>query len=92
MFNGKVQSEEEGGGGGVLQTGAEVVESAVLQLKEVEWVSIEDPLHVRDMDSLRQLKDVSAATALALSGTAPVTATASSACLVYAIAAGLYMR
>lgn len=36
-----------------------MVESVVLQLKEMEWVSVEDPLHVRDMDSLRQLKDVS---------------------------------
>mgnify|MGYP003386608817 CR=1 FL=1 len=58
MFNGKSDGggEEDGGG---AQTGAEVVEGVILQFKEMEWVSIEDPLHVKDMDSLRSLKDVS---------------------------------
>ena len=57
-FNGKAEDDEEEEGA-ALQSGAEVVESAILQLKEMELVSIEDPLHVKDMDSLRNLKDVS---------------------------------
>lgn len=37
--------------------GSEVVESIISQFKENESISIEDPLHVQDMDSLRHLKD-----------------------------------
>jgi hypothetical protein len=43
----------------VTQTGGEVVESVITQFKESECISIEDPLHVQDVDSLRVLKDVS---------------------------------
>lgn len=55
-FNGNPEDFEEESTPS-LQSGAEVVENIIVLLKEMEFVSIEDPLHVKDMDSLRNLKD-----------------------------------
>lgn len=56
-FNGTTPEGDEEAEEVVTQTGGEVVESVIAQFKEAECISIEDPLHVRDMDSLRVLKD-----------------------------------